>query len=397
MYLKRITKTYSNMRGITFSKILVIVAIFTISNKLYSQDDTYDKLSGQQNIIPTAIPFLGISPDSRAAGMGDAGAATTPDLNSQAYNPAKYAFLDADLAVAASVTPWLPDLVDDINLYYLAGFYRIDKMQTISTSLRYFSLGTITFRESLEDAGYPVKPNEFAIDAAYSRLLSDKISGSVAFRYIRSDLSGGKSDDMQAGNSFAADVSFFYNNPKIKLGRQKSNLALGVNISNIGNKISYDGGNTKQFIPTNLRLGGALSTDIDKYNSIMFTLDFNKLLVPTPNIVDSSTTFIEAYGNASTITGMINSFTDAPGGFEEELNEIKISAGLEYWYNKQFAIRGGYFHEHETKGNRKYMTAGIGLKFNVFTIDASYIIAVAQNNPLANTIRFSLAYNFSDM
>ncbi|MBN2164878.1 MAG: type IX secretion system outer membrane channel protein PorV [Marinilabiliaceae bacterium] len=385
------------MRGITFSKILVIVAIFTISNKLYSQDDTYDKLSGQQNIIPTAIPFLGISPDSRAAGMGDAGAATTPDLNSQAYNPAKYAFLDADLAVAASVTPWLPDLVDDINLYYLAGFYRIDKMQTISTSLRYFSLGTITFRESLEDAGYPVKPNEFAIDAAYSRLLSDKISGSVAFRYIRSDLSGGKSDDMQAGNSFAADVSFFYNNPKIKLGRQKSNLALGVNISNIGNKISYDGGNTKQFIPTNLRLGGALSTDIDKYNSIMFTLDFNKLLVPTPNIVDSSTTFIEAYGNASTITGMINSFTDAPGGFEEELNEIKISAGLEYWYNKQFAIRGGYFHEHETKGNRKYMTAGIGLKFNVFTIDASYIIAVAQNNPLANTIRFSLAYNFSDM
>ena len=375
-----------------FSLLTILILTFVIDSR--SQVDQND-LSGQQNVIPTAVPFIGISPDSRTGGMGEAGVATAPDFNSQAWNPAKYAFLDADLGVSASFTPWLRQLVNDINMYYLAGFYRLDDMQTVSASLRYFSLGAITFRKDEFDEGYQVKPNEFALDAAYARKLSDKFSGSVAFRYIHSDLSGGMVDDMSAGNSFAADVSFYYTS-ELKM-RQPSNLSAGINISNIGSKISYDDGEHKQFIPTNLKLGTAFTTELDKYNSLTFALDLNKLLVPTPQPIDSTQYYSEAYGDESTISGIFKSFGDAPGGFKEELHEIMISAGIEYWYDKQFAIRAGYFHEHETKGNRKYMTAGVGLKFNVFTIDASYIIPVVANNPLANTIRFSLSYNFSDM
>lgn len=377
-------------------KSLAIAAVLVAgSSTLMAQVDQND-LSGQMNVISTAVPFLTISPDSRAGGMGDVGVATSPDYASQAWNPAKYAFLDDNMGVAVSYTPWLRKLVDDINLYYLSGFYRIDKQQTVAASLRYFSVGSILYKENADDPGYNVKPNEFAIDASYSRLLSKKFSGAVAFRYIRSDLGGGMTANLEAGNSFAADVAFFFKTP---IGKKKSNsnLAAGVNISNIGSKISYDGGTTKEFIPTNLKIGTAYSTDIDQYNSITVALDFNKLLVPTPSLNSADQQSQQSYADenkdVSVISAMFKSFGDAPGGMDEEINEVNASIGAEYLYNKQFAIRAGYFHENENKGNRKYMTVGTGLKFNVFNIDASYIIPVNQNNPLANTIRFSLSFD----
>jgi hypothetical protein len=391
--MKNKNKHNRTMRGFISKSILALTLLATISFSSLSQSSTID-LSDKTNVISTGVPFLTISPDSRTGGMGEAGVATSPDLNSQAYNPAKYAFLDADLGVSASFTPWLRNLVGDINMYYFTGFYRLDKMQTVSASVRYFSLGDIYFTED-GSTGYNVQPNEFSIDAAYARALSKKVAGSVAFRYIHSDLSGGMVQDMQPGNTFAADVAFYYQS-KMKVGKLPSNIAAGIDISNIGAKISYDGGTTKQFIPTNLKLGTAYTTDIDNYNQITFALDFNKLLVPTPGDT-SKTNYKEETQDIGVIQGMFQSFSDAPGGFKEELHEITASIGAEYIYDKQFAIRAGYFHEHETKGNRKYMTAGVGLKFNVFSLDASYIIPVAQNNPLANTIRFSLSYNFSDM
>jgi hypothetical protein len=379
------------------SKIRISLAAMSVlmSGALFGQAST-DDLSGQMNVISTAVPFLNISPESRGAAMGETGVATSPDLNSQHWNPAKYAFLDTDMGVSLSFTPWLRYLVNDINMYYLSGFYRIDKMQTISGSLRYFSVGSVIIRETEDGGEYQVKPNEFAIDAAYSRLLSDKFSGGVAFRYIRSDLSGGMVEGMEAGNTFAADVAFFYKQP-LKSGKLKSDITGGINISNIGAKISYDGVN-KEFIPTNLKIGGGYSTDLDAYNRLSFALDLNKLLVPTPSSsAESTSDYADENNDVGVMEGVFKSFNDAPGGMEEELNEITLSVGAEYLYAKQFALRGGYFYEHETKGNRQYITAGVGLSFNIFTLDASYIIPMVANNPLSNTIRFSLSFNLSDL
>jgi hypothetical protein len=358
---------------------------------------TTGELTGRVNIISAAVPFLDIAPDSRAGAMGNAGVALSPDVNSQHWNPAKYAFIDKETGVAVSYTPWLRKLVNDINLYYLTGFKRLDDMQTISASLRYFTLGDITFTDESGVAQYTGRPNEFAFDAAYSRVLSDNFSGAVAFRYIRSDLTSGYSSDgnYTAGNSFAADLAFFFQND-IQLGRQDSKISAGINISNIGKKISYDNGNIDQFIPTNLRLGAALESEIDSYNSITFAVDLNKLLVPTPDVTDDQDGLFQS-DNVSVVKGMFQSFSDAPGGFEEELQEINISVGAEYWYDKQFAARAGYFYEHENKGNRKYFTAGVGLKFNMLSIDASYLIPVAQNNPLANTVRFTLGVDLDQV
>ncbi|MBN2742352.1 hypothetical protein LX69_00103 [Breznakibacter xylanolyticus] len=380
------------MISTTLKKLTLATALAAFSLPAMSQVDQ-NELAGQMNVISTAVPFLTISPDSRAGGMGDVGVATSPDYASQAWNPAKYAFLDDNIGVSVSYTPWLRKLVDDINLYYVSGFYRIDKMQSVAASLRYFSVGSITYKQSASDTGYEIKPNEFAIDASYTRLLSDKFSGAVAFRYIRSDLSGGMVESMEAGNSFAADVAFFYKTP---IGGKKSGqtLSAGLNISNIGAKISYDGGTNKEFIPTNMKLGAAYSYELDSYNAVTFAVDFNKLLVPTPSLnVNGQQSYAEENKDVSVISAMFSSFGDAPGGMEEEMNEVNVSLGAEYLYNKQFAIRAGYFHEHENKGNRKFMTIGTGLKFNIFNIDASYIIPVNQNNPLANTIRFSLAFD----
>ncbi len=328
--------------------------------------------------IQTAVPFLNITPESRSGGMGDAGVATSPDMNSQHLNPAKYAFIESSMGVSISFTPWLRKLVNDINMYYTSFYYRLDDMQTVSASLRYFSLGQITFTGSDGNVEYTGSPNEFALDAAYSRVLSEKFSGAVAFRYIRSDLTngyGGEGGSLQPGNAFAADVAFYFRNP-MKVNRNDAEFTAGLNISNIGSKISYDGVN-KEFIPTNLKLGVGYEMELDKYNSIAFALDANRLLVPY--------TITDENGNLQTESDFGNP------------EQITFSIGTEYWYNKQFALRAGYFHEHENQGNRKFASAGAGLKFNMFQLDASYIIPMVQNNPLANTMRFSLSFDLSEM
>jgi len=348
------------------------------------------------NVIQTGVSFLTIAPDSRAGGMGDAGVATSPDVNSQHWNPAKYAFTESGMGVALSYTPWLRNLVPDINLAYLAGYKKLDDQQTISSSLRYFSLGDITF---MSDYGLELgsqKPNEFAFDLGYTRLLSDYFSGSVAIRYIRSDLTSGQmvnGTETHPGNTFAADVAFYYQN-QMRVNRKNSTISAGINISNIGGKISYTDGETKDFIPANMRLGVAYKTEMDRYNTICFTVDANKLLVPTPKSTTDGDILTGLGADKSVVSAIFSSFSDAPGGFKEELREINIAAGAEYWYNKQFALRAGYYYEDKSKGNRKFFTAGAGLKMNVFALDFSYLLAVAQNNPLANTLRFTLSFDF---
>lgn len=355
------------------------------------------------NPVESAVPFLTIAPDSRSGGMGDVGVATSPDINSMHWNPAKYAFIDNDAGFSISYSPWLRNLVNDINLAYLSFYKRIDKQQVIAASLLYFSLGEINF---MDDQGNPIrpgKPNEFALDVAYSRLFGEHFSGGIAFRYIRSDLSTGLDVDgigTKAGQAFAADASLFYNKD-VTLGEKNSKLAFGLNISNMGNKITYTSNQDKDFIPINLRLGGALTVDLDDYNSVTFASDVNKLLVPTRPVyfsqVDGSDSSAIKYGkdpNVPVVKGIFQSFYDAPGGFEEELREITYSFGLEYWYRKQFALRGGYFHENEYKGNRKFFSMGVGLKMNVLGLDFSYLIPTYANHPLANTVRFTISFDF---
>ena len=352
------------------SVVVVSILIFFVL-EVSGQDDTKSKF------VSTAVPFLNIAPNSRAGGMGDAGVATSADMSSQYWNPAKYAFIDGTMGASVSFTPWLRELVSDINLSYLTFYYRLDKMQTISTSLTYFSLGNMTFTDEQGNPTSYGHPNEFAIDVAYSRVLSDNFSGGVAFRYIRSDILNGYGEAQSLpGNAFAADIAFYYTN-SWKKSRKESEFSAGVNISNIGSKISYDGGNTKQSIPTNLRLGVAYRMEMDEYNEITITSDINRLLVASTLLNDTTQ-------------------NDGSISFEDELMKLRISGGIEYWYNKQFAIRAGYHHESADAGNRKYATAGIGLKFNIFNIDASYIIPMQANNPLANTIRFTLGFDLSE-
>ncbi len=353
------------------------------------------------NVITTGVPFLTIAPDSRAAGIGDAGVGTSPDINAQHWNPAKYVFMESDMGVSLSYSPWLRKLVDDINLAYLVGYKKLDDYQTLSASLRYFALGELQFYNDLAEYQGGQSPNEFAIDLGYSRLLSDYWSGAVSIRYIRSDLTGGQlinNVESHAGNSYAADVAFYYRN-EFQVRRQENVFAAGINIQNIGAKISYTDGEVKDFIPTNLKLGMSYTTELDDYNTFTFTADINKLLVPTP---PKDTTTYETgdiifpggiNSDKSVVGGMFSSFSDAPGGFREELQEVTLSAGVEYWYNKQFALRAGYFYEPENKGNRKFMTAGAGLKLNVFGLDFAYLLPMARNHPLENTLRFTLSFD----
>jgi hypothetical protein len=293
-------------------------------------------------------------------------------------------------------------LVSDINLAYLSGYYKIDALQTFGGSLRYFSMGEITLTDQSGLSQGTVSPNEFAFDISYSRKLSDYLSGGVALRYIRSDLTGGIGLGTQVyvpGNAFSTDVSFYFNK---NFGKFENNqkIAVGLNLSNIGSKISYDDGQNKEFIPANLRLGTTYTVETDQYNSFAFSFDINKLMVPTPKAVTTtnSTTGAIVYtpdndANMSVVSSIFSSFSDAPGGFKEELQEINYSAGIEYWYNHQFAIRGGYFNENQNKGNRKFFSTGLGVKMNICSIDFSYLIPIHQNNPLANTIRFSLLFD----
>ena len=356
------------------------------------------------NPISTAVPFLTITPDSRHGAMGDVGAATSPDANSQYLNPSKYAFAEGKYGFSLSYTPWLRQLVNDINLAYLSGYYRIDNLQVIASSLRYFSMGDITLTGLDQTNMGTVSPSEFAFDFSYSRKLSDNFSGGVALRYIRSDLSGGMAGSgasagtYTAGNAFATDVSFFYTNSSGGTGASKT-FSAGINFSNIGSKISYDQGSNKDFIPANMRLGTTYTSEIDDYNTFSVSLDVNKLLVPTPKSQviygsDGSVVVLpDNTTNQSVISSIFNSFTDAPGGLKEELQEFTVSAGAEYWYRKQFALRTGYFNEAQNKGNRKFFTAGVGVKMNIAAIDFSYVIPVQRNNPLANTIRFTLLFD----
>lgn len=391
------------MRSLENHVMFKLIRIFVVGLILVlavNQTFAQATLSGA-NVVTTAVPFLTISPDSRAAGMGDVGVGTSADVNSQHWNAAKYAFTESDMGVALSYSPWLRNLADDINLAYLVGYKRLDDYQTLSASLRYFSLGDILFYDDQAQYQGQQNPNEFAIDFGYTRLLSDYFSGAVIGRYIRSDLTGGQminGVESHAGNSYAVDVAFYYRN-EFMTGRQENLFSAGINIQNIGAKISYTDGEVKDFIPTNMKLGAAYTTELDDYNTITFAVDLNKLLVPTPP--RDTTTYDDGdiiypggiNSDISVVGGMFSSFGDAPGGMKEELQEVNISAGVEYWYNQQFAIRAGYFYEHENKGNRKFMTAGAGLKLNVFALDFSYLLPLVRNHPLENTLRFTLSFD----
>jgi hypothetical protein len=358
------------------------------------------------NTITTAVPFLLISPDSRAGGMGDVGVATSPDANSLHWNPAKFAFVEDEVGFAVSYVPWLRALVPDINLSYLAGYKKLNKNEAIAMELRYFTLGDITFTDVIGNNLGQYKPSEFAIGSAYSRKLSDQFSLAISGRYIYSNLTGGQSAGgitTNAGQSIAADVAGYYRKD-IRIAKKDMQLALGANVSNIGNKVRYTETSTRDFIPINLRLGTALNADLDEYNKISFAFDINKLLVPTPPIYNDSIDGQIDFGqdpNVSVVSGIFQSFGDAPGGFSEEMREINYSIGTEYWYDDQFAVRAGYFNEHNTKGGRKFFTFGSGVKYNVFALDFSYLInasrAINGNNPLANTMRFTLIFDFGAM
>lgn len=382
---------------IKFFRLFVVLAlVFFVVENVKAQGT----LSGA-NTITTGVPFLGITPDSRAGGMGDVGVGTSADVTSQHWNPAKYVFMESEMGVGLSYSPWLRNLVDDINLAYLSGYKKLDDVQALSASLRYFALGDIMFTSDQGEFMGQQSPNEFAIDFAYSRLLSETWSGAVAVRYIRSDLTGGQLVNgvpTYAGTSFAADVAFYYYN-EFRRSRKDNSFSAGINIQNIGSKISYTEGEVKDFIPTTLKLGAAYTMELDAYNSFSFSVEANKLLVPTPP-ADST-----AYGDGDVIwagginsdigviEGIFKSFGDAPGGMKEEFQEITWAVGVEYWYNKQFALRAGYFYENEFKGNRKFLTAGAGLKMNVFALDFSYLLPTQRNHPLENTLRFSLSFD----
>lgn len=379
-----------------FRFLLVLILVVTISESVMAQATT----SGA-NVITTAVPFLSITPDSRAGGMGDAGVGLTPDVSSQHWNPAKYVFMESDMGIGLSYSPWLRNLVNDINLAYLSGYKKLDDVQSMSASLRYFSLGDIIFTSEYGEIQGQQSPNEFAVDLGYSRLLSEAFSGAVALRYIRSDLTGGQmvnGVETKAGNSFAADVAFYWYK-ELRVNRKDNIFTAGINIQNIGAKISYTDGTIKDFIPTNLMLGTAYTMNLDDYNTFTFSVEANKLLVPTPpkdsTIYNPDDVILPGGINSDIgpIEGMVVSFYDAPGGFQEEMQEINLSLGLEYWYNKQFAIRAGYFYENVNKGNRKYFTAGAGLKLNVFALDFSYLLPTQRNHPLENTLRFTLSFD----
>jgi hypothetical protein len=380
-------------------KKIVVLVLFLIAlsgqSLLFSQTS-----SGSLNAIQTVVPFLTIAPDSRAGAMGDAGVATSPDVYSMHWNPAKFAFIDGNGGVGISYCPWLRNLVPDINLAYLSGYKRIDNKQVISASLFYSSLGDVPFTDEFGNLERTFTPNEFALDAGYSRLFTENLSGGVAFRFIYSNLSGGTysgGEATKAGISFAADISGYYRKP-INIFSKDGFLAFGLNFSNIGSKMSYSSSQSADFIPMNMRLGSSATLNLDHYNKITVTLDINKLLVPTPPIYSTTNTDSIISGkdpNVSVPVAIFQSFYDAPGGFKEELKELTYASGIEYWYNEQFALRGGFFYENPTKGNRKYFTAGAGFRLKSLALDFSYLMPLTQNHPLARTLRFSIAFDFN--
>ncbi len=404
---------------------LFTVALMLLSFSSYTQisNQQLNGRDGEANVITTAVPFLTIAPDSRSGAMGDAGVSTSPDINSQHHNPAKYAFMKNDFGVSISYTPWLRQLVNDINLAYLAAYKKIGGGQTLSGSLRYFSLGDITFTNMNGEVTGQHRPNEFAIDFGYNRMLSKYFSGSVVLRYVNSNLTGGYSGtgvQTKVGQAFSSDVSAFFTRP-LEINKKNAEVNAGINISNVGSKMSYTDNAQKDFLPAMLRLGSSFKMDLDEYNSLLGVVELSKLLVPTPpiyyavgdtmpdgTIVNVPQKWVR-YGKdpqVSVPAGLFQSFWDAPGVqldptnpndrsvFKEEWREINWSIGIEYWYAKQFALRGGYFHEDATKGNRKFFTVGLGLRLKVFALDFSYLIPTSQRHPLGNTLRFTIMFDF---
>lgn len=372
-----------------FPKILLTLAgVTTAASVSADEKDVF-------NPIVTSVISQSIAPDARAGGIGDVGAATDPDVNSQAWNPAKYPFCISRAGVAINYTPWLRSIVNDINLAYMAGYYRIGDYQAISASVRYFSLGSV----STSDDMMTIKPYELGVDVAYSRMLSETFSAAVALRYIYSDMSGHYDDQVTAGSAFAADIACYYNN-YVMMGNRECQIAFGVNISNIGSKISY-GEDYSYFIPTNLRIGLNYMIPLNEFNRISFSADANKLLVPSQPIQnddesdeDFQDRVQQEYYDVSSISGIFKSFGDSPNGFKGELEEIQWSVGAEYTYNDKFTVRAGYHHESESQGNRKYFTFGAGFRMSVFSIDAGYVWSTAASNPLDQTLRVSLAFDF---
>ena len=388
-------------------KMKKLIGFLTASLLMFSafsqSEIDYSDLTGGLNTITTAVPFLMISPDSKAGAMGDVGVATTPDANSMHWNPAKLAFTNDDMGASMSYVPWLRALVPDINLSYLTGYKKLDDNQAIGLEMRYFTLGDITFTNIIGDVVGQYKPHELALGTSYARKLSRQFSLAISGRYIYSNLTGGQSADgveTVAGQSIAADLAGFYAKP-VRMGGQDMDLGVGLNISNIGSKVSYTETSIRDFIPINMRLGSSLNANIDDYNKISLAFDLNKLLVPTPPITDNGEIKLGQSSDVGVVSGMFQSFGDAPGGFSEEMREINYSIGTEYWYANQFALRAGYFFEHATKGGRKFMTFGSGVKYSAFTLDFSYLVNANNDagatNPLANTMRFSMTWNFGAM
>ena len=374
------------------NKIFTTVAFLLLATTLHAQDT-----KSQFNPIEHAVVSQTIAPDARAAGMGDVGVATDPDVNSQYWNPAKYPFCISRAGIALNYTPWLRQLVNDISLAYVAGYYRIGDYSAISGSLRYFSLGEVM--TSMEENAMTVKPYEMSIDVAYSLMLSEKFSLAAAIRWIYSDLRFDYSENASPASAFAADLAMYYNN-YINIGPRECQLGIGMNISNVGSKIKYFGDDRSNFLPANLRIGASLMVPINEYNRFTIAADANKLLVPTvPKQNDSESKedyerrVIEEYNDIGSIAGIFKSFHDAPGGFKEELQEIQWSLGAEYTYHDQFSLRAGYHHQSENKGNLKYFTVGGGFRMSVFSLDVGYVIATAKSNPLDQTLRFTLAFD----
>lgn len=376
-----------------------LLLLFLFAGKTALAQTTVGSSTSQTNGVYPDVPFLLITPDARAGAMGEAGVAVMPDGNAMSINPAKLAFLEKPYGVSLSYSPWLKNLVPDINLAYLSGFYQLDNRTVIGASLRYFSLGDIAYTNEGGITEGTFNPNELAFDATYSRKFGENFSLGTSARFIRSNLTPGLGSGSQqkAGIAVAVDVSAFFKKPTVLFGKDAI-LSAGLNLSNIGTKMSYAETQNKRFLPANMKLGGASTFIIDDYNQFTFALDFNKLMVPTEPVRDINGEIVAGKDPFRSVpSGILGSFADAPGGFKEELKEIGISTGIEYTYNQQFAVRAGYFYENPQKGDRRYLTLGGGLKYNVFNLDFSYLIANAQNSPLANTLRFTLAWTIDNV
>ena len=386
-------------------KVAIFLVLFCIPllmpSVLYAQgtiNTTGTTTNGSSsNALTTAVPFLTIAPDSRSGGMGDAGVAISPDVNANYWNPSKLAFVEGRNNASLSYSPWLRNLVSGINLAYLSYAHKVDERNTLGLSLRYFNLGTIQLIDINQNDQGTYHPNEFSIDGSLARKFGEDFSLGLSLRFIHSNLSNGAlsaGQQVKAANAAAADVSAYYRKPGQQFGHDAL-FAAGLNISNIGTKISYSSGGTQYFLPTNLRLGVANTWFLDEVNQLTLTVDVNKLLVPTPPLRDGLGNIIQGTDdNRSVPAGIFGSFADAPGGFKEEMREISYAGGAEYGYNKQFFVRAGYFYESPSKGNRQYLTLGTGFKYDIFNLDLAYLLGTQQKSPLANTLRFTVSANF---